>query len=126
MCLIAQKAAAHFIDTEMPWTVRMADSVKMSMWLYETVLSKKSRLRVVTFPKYSWLTCRAVPMAEEQPYRSITNILAQTGGLKSMARVLGASETQAASSAEALIPAIVNTSSRLRGRRWVSKGREAD
>jgi len=37
----------------------------------------------------------------------ITDILAQMGGLKSMARELGVSETQAASGAEALIPAIL-------------------
>jgi len=37
----------------------------------------------------------------------ITDILAQTGGLESMARELGVSENQAASGAEALIPAIL-------------------
>lgn len=37
----------------------------------------------------------------------ITDILAQMGGLQSMARELGVSETQAASGAEALIPAIL-------------------
>ncbi|MCL4799014.1 MAG: DUF937 domain-containing protein [Burkholderiales bacterium] len=37
----------------------------------------------------------------------ITDILAQAGGLRSMARELGVSETQAASGAEALIPAIL-------------------
>ncbi|HEX6172713.1 MAG TPA: DUF937 domain-containing protein [Candidatus Binatia bacterium] len=37
----------------------------------------------------------------------ITDILAQTGGLQSMARELGVSENQAASGAEALIPAIL-------------------
>ena len=37
----------------------------------------------------------------------ITDILAQMGGLRSMARELGVSETQAASGAEALIPAIL-------------------
>ena len=37
----------------------------------------------------------------------ITDILAQTGGLQSMARELGVSETQAATGAEALIPAIL-------------------
>ena len=37
----------------------------------------------------------------------ITDILAQMGGLKSMARELGVSEAQAASGAEALIPAIL-------------------
>lgn len=37
----------------------------------------------------------------------ITDILAQMGGLKSMARELGVSESQAASGAEALIPAIL-------------------
>lgn len=36
----------------------------------------------------------------------ITDILAQTGGLQSMARELGISETQVASGAEALVPAI--------------------
>lgn len=37
----------------------------------------------------------------------ITDILAQAGGLQSMARELGVSENQAASGAEALIPAIL-------------------
>jgi len=37
----------------------------------------------------------------------LTDILAQMGGLQSMARELGVSETQAASGAEALIPAIL-------------------
>lgn len=37
----------------------------------------------------------------------ITDIIAQTGGLQSMARELGVSENQAASGAEALIPAIL-------------------
>lgn len=37
----------------------------------------------------------------------ITDILSQLGGLQSMARELGVSETQAASGAEALIPAIL-------------------
>jgi hypothetical protein len=37
----------------------------------------------------------------------ITDILAQMGGLQAMARELGVSETQAASGAEALIPAIL-------------------
>ena len=37
----------------------------------------------------------------------ITDILAQMGGLQSMARELGLSETQAASGAESLIPAIL-------------------
>ncbi len=37
----------------------------------------------------------------------ITDILAQMGGLKSMARELGVSETQAASGAAALVPAIL-------------------
>jgi hypothetical protein len=37
----------------------------------------------------------------------ITDILAQMGGLQSMARELGVSETQAASGAEALVPAIL-------------------
>ena len=37
----------------------------------------------------------------------ITDILAQTGGLQSMARELGVSESQAASGAQALIPAIL-------------------
>jgi len=37
----------------------------------------------------------------------ITDILAQMGGLQSMARELGVSESQAASGAEALIPAIL-------------------
>lgn len=37
----------------------------------------------------------------------ITDILAQTGGLQSMARELGVSETEAASGAEALVPAIL-------------------
>ncbi len=37
----------------------------------------------------------------------ITDILAQMGGLQSMARELGVSETQAATGAEALIPAIL-------------------
>ncbi|MDT3706677.1 MAG: DUF937 domain-containing protein [Thiobacillus sp.] len=37
----------------------------------------------------------------------ITDILAQMGGLQFMARELGVSETQAASGAEALIPAIL-------------------
>jgi hypothetical protein len=37
----------------------------------------------------------------------ITDILAQTGGLQSMARELGVSENQAASGTEALIPAIL-------------------
>ena len=37
----------------------------------------------------------------------ITDILAQMGGLQSMARELGVSENQAASGAEALIPAIL-------------------
>ncbi|RJG02439.1 DUF937 domain-containing protein [Noviherbaspirillum sedimenti] len=37
----------------------------------------------------------------------ITNILAQMGGLQSMARELGVSESQAESGAEALIPAIL-------------------
>lgn len=37
----------------------------------------------------------------------ITDILAQMGGLQSMARELGVSETQAASGAEALLPAIL-------------------
>jgi hypothetical protein len=37
----------------------------------------------------------------------ITDILAQTGGLQSMARELGISETQVASGAEALVPAIL-------------------
>jgi hypothetical protein len=36
----------------------------------------------------------------------ITDILAQTGGLQSMARELGISETQVASGAEALVPAL--------------------
>jgi hypothetical protein len=37
----------------------------------------------------------------------ITDMLAQMGGLKSMARELGVSESQAASGAEALVPAIL-------------------
>ena len=37
----------------------------------------------------------------------ITDVLAQMGGLSSMARELGVSEAQAASGAEALIPAIL-------------------
>jgi hypothetical protein len=37
----------------------------------------------------------------------ITDILAQTGGLQSMARELGVSETQAATGASALVPAIL-------------------
>lgn len=37
----------------------------------------------------------------------ITDILAQMGGLQAMARELGVSETQAASGAEALLPAIL-------------------
>ena len=37
----------------------------------------------------------------------ITDILAQMGGLQSMAQELGISETQAASDASALIPAIL-------------------
>lgn len=38
---------------------------------------------------------------------NITDIFAQAGGLKSMARELGVSETQAATGAAALIPAIL-------------------
>src|SRR5688500_10913061 len=38
---------------------------------------------------------------------NITDILAQAGGLQSLARELGVSESQAASGAEALIPAIL-------------------
>ena len=38
---------------------------------------------------------------------NITDILAQAGGLRSMARELGVSENQAATGAEALIPAIL-------------------
>ncbi|MGB3427300.1 MAG: DUF937 domain-containing protein [Burkholderiaceae bacterium] len=38
---------------------------------------------------------------------NITDILAQTGGLQSVARELGVSETEAASGAEALLPAIL-------------------
>ena len=37
----------------------------------------------------------------------ISDILAQTGGLQSMARELGVSETEAASGASALAPAIL-------------------
>ena len=37
----------------------------------------------------------------------ITDILAQMGGLQSMARELGVSETQVASGADALLPAIL-------------------
>jgi hypothetical protein len=37
----------------------------------------------------------------------ITDILARIGGLQSMARELGVSERQAASGAEALVPAIL-------------------
>jgi hypothetical protein len=37
----------------------------------------------------------------------LTDILAQTGGLQSMARELGVSESQAATGAEALVPAIL-------------------
>lgn len=37
----------------------------------------------------------------------ITDILAQMGGLQSMARELGVSEAEAASGAEALVPAIL-------------------
>ncbi|MBE0592987.1 MAG: DUF937 domain-containing protein, partial [Gemmatimonadales bacterium] len=37
----------------------------------------------------------------------ITDILAQMGGLKSMAQGLGVSESQAASGADALLPAIL-------------------
>src|SRR5688572_21556573 len=40
-------------------------------------------------------------------HMQITDILAQTGGLQSMARELGVNETQAASGAEALLPAIL-------------------
>ena len=38
---------------------------------------------------------------------NLTDILAQTGGLQSVARDLGISETQAASGAEALLPAVL-------------------
>ncbi len=37
----------------------------------------------------------------------ITDLLAQMGGIQSMARELGVSETQARSGAEALLPAIL-------------------
>ena len=37
----------------------------------------------------------------------LTDILAQMGGLQAMARELGVSESQAASGAEALLPAIL-------------------
>ena len=38
---------------------------------------------------------------------NLTDILAQTGGLQSVARDLGVSEDQAAAGAEALLPAIL-------------------
>ncbi len=38
---------------------------------------------------------------------NITDVLAQAGGLKSMARELGVSENEAAGGAEALLPAIL-------------------
>jgi hypothetical protein len=46
------------------------------------------------------------PIPRSSPMQ-ITDILAQMGGLQSMARELGVSETQAAQGAEALIPAIL-------------------
>jgi len=45
--------------------------------------------------------------AGRQVYLQITDVLAQMGGLQSMARELGVSESQAATGAEALIPAIL-------------------
>src|SRR5512139_689739 len=47
-----------------------------------------------------------LPAGRSGPMQT-TEVLAQTGGLQSMARELGISETQAASGAEALLPAIL-------------------
>jgi hypothetical protein len=47
------------------------------------------------------------PPTQGDPHMQLTDLLAQMGGLQSMARELGVSETQAASGAEALIPAIL-------------------
>src|SRR5688572_1111865 len=51
------------------------------------------------------LAARSPPNREQT--MQITDILAQTGGLQSMARELGVSEAQAASGADALLPAIL-------------------
>lgn len=40
MCPIAQKAAAHFVETSAIGTDRMDDSAMMNMWLHKTVLPK--------------------------------------------------------------------------------------
>src|SRR5512139_2213765 len=47
-----------------------------------------------------------LPAGRSGPMQT-TEVLAQTGGLQSMARELGISESQAASGAEALVPAIL-------------------
>jgi hypothetical protein len=43
----------------------------------------------------------------KEPTMQITDLLAQAGGLESMARELGVSESQATRGAEALVPAIL-------------------
>src|SRR5512145_1065911 len=58
-------------------------------------------------PKTSWTEPAARPPNQRSSHMQITDILAQLGGLQSMARELGISETQAASGAEALLPAIL-------------------
>src|SRR5512139_2826569 len=58
-------------------------------------------------PRSCWTEPAAPPTTPRSKHMQITDILAQMGGLQSMARELGVSETQAASGAEALIPAIL-------------------
>jgi hypothetical protein len=50
---------------------------------------------------------RTIGRASKEHAMQITDVLAQMGGLQSVARELGVSESQAASGAEALIPAIL-------------------
>lgn len=69
--------------------------------------SAKSQKRAATFPGNSPTEPPAQPYNQRSKHMQMTDLFARMGGLKSMARELGASESQAASGAEALIPAIL-------------------
>jgi hypothetical protein len=58
-------------------------------------------------PRTSWTESTAPLPNQRNRHTQITDIFAQIGGIQSRARELGISENQAASGAEALVPAIL-------------------
>src|ERR687895_313404 len=69
--------------------------------------SRASPPTAATCPRICSTEQAAQPPTQGSTHMQITDILAQTGGLQSMARELGVSETEAATGASALVPAIL-------------------